>query len=59
MGNCRSDNIIYKATVNSDLEKKFYIGLCSTQNFGMLTTKNLSKVVYTKMKLSFQSMFEA
>ena len=30
-GNCRSDNIIYKATVNSDLEKKFYIGLCSTQ----------------------------
>ena len=30
-GNCRSENIIYKATVNSDLEKKFYIGLCSTQ----------------------------
>ena len=30
-GNCRSENTIYKATVNSDLEKKFYIGLCSTQ----------------------------
>ena len=30
-GNCRSENIIYKATVTSDLEKKFYIGLCSTQ----------------------------
>ena len=30
-GNCRSENIIYKATVNSDLEKKFYIGSCSTQ----------------------------
>ena len=29
--NCCSENIIYKATVNSDLEKKFYIGLCSTQ----------------------------
>ena len=27
-GNCRSENIIYKATVNSDLEKKFCIGLC-------------------------------
>ena len=30
-GNHRSANIIYKATVNSDVEKKFYIGLCSTQ----------------------------
>ena len=30
-GNYRSKNIIYKATVNYDLEKKFYIGLCSTQ----------------------------
>ena len=30
-GHCRSKNIIYKATVNSDFEKKFYIGLCSTQ----------------------------
>ena len=30
-GNCRSENIIYKATVNSDLKKKLYIGLCSTQ----------------------------
>ena len=30
-GNCHLENIIYKAIVNSDLEKKFYIGLCSTQ----------------------------
>ena len=30
-GNCRMENIIYKATVNSDLETGFYIGLCSTQ----------------------------
>ena len=29
--NCRSENNIYKAIVNSDLEKKFYVGLCSTQ----------------------------
>ena len=29
--NCRSEKNIYKATVNSDLEKKIYIGLCSTQ----------------------------
>ena len=27
-GICYSENIIYKAIVNSDLEKKFYIGLC-------------------------------
>ena len=25
------ENIIYKATVNSDLETGFYIGLCCTQ----------------------------
>ena len=30
-GNCCSKNIIYKATLHSDLKKKFYIGLCSTQ----------------------------
>ena len=30
-GNCRIKNIVYKATVNSDLETRFYIGLCSTQ----------------------------
>ena len=30
-GNCRSENIIYKATVNSDVEKNLYICLCSTQ----------------------------
>ena len=30
-GNCRSMNIVYKATVNSEHETKFYIGLCSTQ----------------------------
>lgn len=29
-GNCRSKNIIYKETFNSDLEKKLYIGLCLT-----------------------------
>ena len=29
--NCRSENIIYKAKVNYGLEKKSYIGLCSTQ----------------------------
>ena len=56
-GNCHSENIIYNATVKSDLEKKFstvYAKLSS--GFGMLTTKNILKVVYTKMKQSFQSM---
>ena len=38
-------NIIYKATVNSDFEKKFYISSCSTQ-FRYANFKNLSKVVY-------------
>ena len=31
VGNRSSENIIHKAKVNCDLEKKFYIGLCSTQ----------------------------
>ena len=31
VGNRRSENIIYKAKLNCDLKKKFYIGLCSTQ----------------------------
>ena len=30
-GNCRSENIVYRATVNSGAETRFYIGLCSTQ----------------------------
>ena len=30
-GNCRTENIVYKATVNSNLETRFYVGLCSTQ----------------------------
>ena len=30
-GNCSTENIVYKATVNSDLETRFYIGLCSNQ----------------------------
>ena len=30
-GNCRSENLVYKATVNSGVETRFYIGLCSTQ----------------------------
>ena len=25
------ENIVYRVTVNSDLETRFYIGLCSTQ----------------------------
>ena len=29
-GNCFLENIIYMTTVNSDLGKKFYIGLCPT-----------------------------
>ena len=29
-GNCRSMNIVYKATINSEHETKLYIGLCST-----------------------------
>ena len=29
--NCRTENIVYRATVNSDFETRFYIGLCSTQ----------------------------
>ena len=30
-GNCRSKNIVYRATVKSGAETRFYIGLCSTQ----------------------------
>ena len=30
-GNCRTENIVYRATVKSDLETRFYVGLCSTQ----------------------------
>ena len=30
-GNCRSENIVYRATVNSGVETRFYVGLCSTQ----------------------------
>ena len=43
-GNFRSENIIYKATVNSELEKKFYIGLCFTQfRFRYANHKNFFK----------------
>ena len=29
--NCRTENIVYRTTVNSVLETRFYIGLCLTQ----------------------------
>ena len=46
-GNCRSEDIIYKATVNSDLEKKFCIGFAQlSSDSGMLTIKNLLKVQF-------------
>ena len=45
-GNCRSENIIYKATVNSDSEKKFYISFVQlSTDFNMLTIKIILKVV--------------
>ena len=57
-GGCRLENIIYKAIVNSDLEKKFYIGLCSTRfRFWYAKHKNYLNVVYTRMRMSFQSTF--
>ena len=58
VGNRRSENIIYKAKVNCDLEKKFYIGFCSTQfRFRNATIKIIQKFVYIKTRLSFQSIF--
>ena len=52
-GNCRSENIFYKATNNFDLEKKFNIGLCSAQfRFRYATIKKNLKVVCIKTRLS-------
>ena len=43
-GNCRSENTIYKTTVHSTLQNKFYIGFCSTEfSFRYANHKNSFK----------------
>ena len=41
-GNCRTENIVYKATLNYDLQTKVYIGFCSTQFRFRYATYNIS-----------------
>ena len=59
-GNCRSENIVYKATVNSGVETRFYVGLCSTQfRFRYANhTKSFKGGIYEN-DTDFRSMFVA
>ena len=54
-GNCRSENIVYRATVNSAF-RRGSTSACArlSSDSGMAIIKNLSKVAYMKMTLSFQ-----
>ena len=47
-GNCYLENIVNEANVNSGLEMKFYIGLCSNQFGFRYAIKNLLAVAGIK-----------